>query len=60
MPATAIKDVSHCFHSGLKGHMVPREKMTTINTANGTRRICEDCKNRVMDARAKAKRKGSK
>ena len=50
-----IKDVSWCNEGK---HIVPRESITHINTSkqNVHRRLCTDCKNRLVDIRkAKAK-----
>ena len=52
-----MKDVVYCPHAS---HLVSREKLTWINTENGRRRkICTDCRETVMKARAElAKNKG--
>lgn len=36
-------DLKHCSHSGLKGHLVPRDQMTWIYTKAGKRAICDEC-----------------
>lgn len=57
----SVKDVVHCMHKGgvgnIKGHLVAREKMTKLQTANGPRNICIDCKNAVMEERAKIRKR---
>lgn len=53
-------DVKHCSHKGLKGHLVPREQMTWIQTKGGWRAICEECKNKKADLSDKIKRDSNK
>lgn len=61
MPITAAHDVQHCrgeitvhcTRKGIKGHIVPRDKMTVFYTEKGIKLpICVDCK-QLMDDRKK-------